>query len=117
MTDFHEPSAIVWQQARQECSGSSWKRWAFHGFNVADKAITHRVTTRGEAVEANPVWKPVFGKRVSALEAGAMSALSSLGYEVAFQSLRHDCRQLAWFQGASLVVQGGVVAANLRFVF
>lgn len=116
MTDFQEPPAIVWH-SEERCPGSGWKRWAYHGLNIADKAITHRVTTRGRAVEANPVWTPMFGRRISALEAGAMTAVSSLGYELAFRALRKDCRSLSYFQGAALIFQGGVVGANLRFVF
>lgn len=96
---------------------SDWKRIAYHGFNVADKAITHRVTQSDNIREANPLWKAAFGKRISLGEAAAMTLISSAGYELVLHGLKGRCRATQRFQSISLVLQGGVVAANLRFVF
>lgn len=96
---------------------SDWQRFAYHGLNVADKALTHHLTASDDVQEANPLWKAAFGKRISLKEAAAMTLISSAGYELVLHGVRRDCRATRIFQGLSLVVQGGVVAANLRFVF
>lgn len=91
---------------------------AFQVLNAADAATTCHAVNSGQAIEGNPLISGILGKRP---KCGGLlaykAATGALHWALASEINKHDPEAAKWFQVVSIVVQGGVVAANLRFVF
>ncbi len=87
---------------------------AFQALNAADAAQTCHIVGTGRGVELNPILgrHPKCGE-VIAFKAG----VGVLHYLLADYLRDRDPRAARLFQIATIAVQGGVVAANLRFTF
>ncbi len=91
---------------------------AFQVLNAADAATTCHAVNSGQAVEGNPLISGVLGKRPSCGSLVAFKAATgALHWLIASEINKRDPNGAKWFQIVSIGVQGGVVAANLRFVF
>ena len=89
------------------------EEYAFQALNAADAAETYSCLHRGTCVELNPL----FGRHPSdAALLGGKAALGVSHFLVA-HLLRNSPKAERAFETVSIVVQGGVVAANLRLVF
>lgn len=86
--------------------------------NVVDTVQTCYIVESGRGTEANPILRYTLGKRPKCVELAlakiTFGALHFLLYEVLSD---RDIRDAERFENISLIVQGGVVAANMRFVF
>lgn len=87
---------------------------AFQALNAIDAVQTCHTVGSGRAVEANPLLgrNPSCGKVI-----GFKVASGVLHYVIADHLRDRDPGAAKVFQIVSLVLQGGVVAANMRFVF
>lgn len=86
---------------------------AFQALNAIDVAQTCDGVARG-LTEANPL----FGKHPSCGKVIGIKVVAGIiHYLVADHMNRRNPHDAKVFQTVSLVVQGGVVAANLRFAF
>lgn len=84
---------------------------AFQALNAADAVETCHIVGSGRGVELNPL----LGKHPSCGKIVAFKAASgALHYLIAKALPERDAKT---FQVITLVIQGGVVAANLRLVF
>ena len=91
---------------------------AFQVLNAADAATTCHAVSSGQAIEGNPLVSAVIGKRPSCgAVIGFKAATGALHWLIASELNKRDPNGAKWFQIVSIGVQGGVVAANLRFVF
>lgn len=91
---------------------------AFQVLNAADAATTCHAVNSGQAIEGNPLISGILGKWPKCGELIAFKAATgALHWALASEINKHDPEAAKWFQVVSIVVQGGVVAANLRFVF
>lgn len=91
---------------------------AFQVLNAADAATTCHAVNSGQAVEGNPLIAGILGKRPKCGELIAFKAATgALHWLVAHEINKRDPKAAKVFQIVSIGIQGGVVAANLRFVF
>lgn len=91
---------------------------AYQALNIVDAAETCRFVSTGRAVEGNPVIVGLFGKRPNCGELVAFKiGFGALHWFVADRFNKHDPKAAKVFQIVSIGIQGGVVAANMRFVF
>lgn len=90
---------------------------AYQVLNAADAAQTCHVVGRGGS-EANPLVSAFIGKTPSCGKViGFKVASGILHYLVADHFRDRDPAGAKFFQIGTIVIQGGVVAANMRFVF
>jgi len=91
---------------------------AFQVLNMADAATTCHAVNSGQAIEGNPLIAGILGKRPKCGELIAFKAAAgALHWVIAAEINKTDPKLAKWLQIASIGIQGGVVAANLRFVF
>ncbi len=91
---------------------------AFQVLNAADAATTCHAVNSGQAIEGNPLISGILGKRPKCGELIAFKAATgALHWVLASEINKTDPKLAKGFQIVSIGVQGGVVAANLRFVF
>ena len=91
---------------------------AYQVLNAADAATTCHAVSSGQAIEGNPMVSAVIGKHPSCgAVIGFKAATGALHWLIASEINKRDPNGAKWFQIVSIGVQGGVVAANLRFVF
>ena len=92
---------------------------AYQVLGAVDAAQTCTFIRTGRAVEANPIAVAVFGSDQPSC--GQVIAFELVGgalhWVIASEINKRDPEAAKWFQIATIVVQGSVVAANLRFVF
>ena len=102
------PLALIAAPASAEVNAFSKREIAYQVLGAVDAAQTCTFIRTGRAVEANPIAVAVFG-----------SDQPSCGQVIAFKLVGGALHWVIakWFQIVSIGVQGGVVAANLRFVF
>lgn len=87
---------------------------AWQAANAADFATTEYCLRRDTCHEANPI----LGKHPSTGELAAFKIGSGAAhYLIAREIARHDAGAAHVFEVVTLIVQGGIVGANLRFVF
>lgn len=85
---------------------------------AADAATTCHAVNSGQAIEGNPLVSAVIGKRPSCGGVIAFKAATGvLHWLIAREINKRDPNGAKVFQVVSIGVQGGVVVANLRFVF
>jgi 16S rRNA C1402 N4-methylase RsmH len=90
---------------------------AFQVLNAADAAQTCHIIGRGGS-EANPIARAIIGKRPSCGSIIGFKVVSGLvHYVIADFARDRDPEAAKLFQTITLVIQGGAVAANMRFVF
>ena len=93
-----------------------WERReaAYQVFNAVDAVQTCHIVGSGKGYELNPLLgkHPSCGKVI-----GVKIAAGVVHYVIADHLRDRDPNVAKWFQIMSLVVQGGVVAANMRLVF
>ena len=91
---------------------------AYQVLNAADAAQTCYAVSTGRGVEGNPLARAVIGQRPSCASIFAFKAANGLLHYVLADAIRdRDPGAAKVFQIVSIVVQGGVVAANMRVVF
>jgi len=91
---------------------------AFQVLNAADAAQTCYIVSSGRGVEANPIARAVLGKRPSCASIFGFKAASGAVHYVIADFIRdRDPEAAKVFQVLTIVIQGGVVAANMRLVF
>lgn len=109
-------SACVAQPAYAD--GFKDREIAFQVLNAADAATTCHAVGSGQAIEGNPLAAAIIGKRPSCGSVIAFKAANgALHWLIASELNKRDPKLAKTVQIVSIVVQGGVVAANLRFVF
>ena len=87
---------------------------AFQVLNAADAAQTCDFLRRGTAHELNPL----YGKHPSCAKVVAFKAIGGgIHYALVSKINETDPELAKWVQIITIAVQGGVVAANLRFAF
>lgn len=93
--------------------GFSNREIAYQVLNAADAAQTCHLVARGH-IEGNPFLgrKPSCGKVIGLKIAGGL-----IHYAIADHLRDRDPKAAKVFQIVSLVIQGGIVGANMRFVF
>jgi len=90
---------------------------AWQVLNAADAAQTCHIVSRGGS-EANPLARAIIGRTPSCgTTVGFKLASGVLHYVIADHLRDRDPKAAKVFQIVTLVVQGGVAAANMRFVF
>lgn len=91
---------------------------ALQALNVVDTVQTCHFLSTGRAVEGNPVITGILGKHPKCGELVAFKiGFGALHWFVADRINRSDPKAAKVFQIVSIGIQGGVVAANMRFVF
>lgn len=91
---------------------------AFQVLNAADAAQTCHIVSTGRGVEANPIARAVIGRKPSCATIFGFKAASGVAHYAIADFLRdRDPQAAKVFQIMTIVIQGGVVAANMRFVF
>lgn len=91
---------------------------AYQVLNAADAATTCQAISSGKAVEANPFTRAVLGKTPSCSAViGFKIGTGALHWLIASEINKRNPKAAKIFQLVSIGVQGGVVAANMRFVF
>ena len=97
----------TWEEVRH------WEL-AYQALNIVDTAQTLDFLDRGVAHEANPL----IGRNPKPLKLIAIKALGGAAHYLLVREVyRHDPKTAKWVAIASVALQGGVVAANLRFTF
>lgn len=87
---------------------------AYQALNVADFITTEDCLQRGTCHEANPL----LGSHPSTARLAAFKLAVGAGHYVLMRQIYHsNPRAARTFEIVSIVMQGGVVGANLRFVF
>lgn len=91
---------------------------AFQALNIADAAETCYIVNSGKGHEANPLITSVLGKHPNcAALVGFKVGFGALHWFIADRINRSDSAAGKAFQITSIVIQGGVVGLNPRFVF
>lgn len=87
---------------------------AYQVLNAADAAQTCHVVGSGRGVEGNPLLgrNPSCGKVIGFKIAGGV-----LHYVLADHFRDRDPKAAKVFQIVTLVIQGGIIGANMRFIF
>lgn len=113
------PLALIATPAHAEVDAFTKREIAYQVLGAVDAVETCTFVASGRAVEKNPLLvnlagtnKPPCAKTV-AFKIGA----GALHWLIASEINKRDPEAAKWFQIMSIVAQGGVVAANLRFVF
>lgn len=98
--------------------GFTEREVAFQVLNAMDGAQTCHAVSSGRGVEGNPMARLIIGRTPSCGKVIGLKVASGLIHYLVADHLRdRDPHAAKVFQVMSLVVQGGVVAANMRFVF
>ena len=113
------PLALIAAPASAEVNAFSKREIAYQVLGAVDAAQTCTFIRTGRAAEANPIAIAVFGSDQPSC--GQVIAFKLVGgalhWVIASEINKRDPKAAKWFQIATIVVQGSVVAANLRFVF
>ena len=113
------PLALITTPAHAEVNAFTKREIAYQVLGAVDAAQTCTFIRTGRAVEANPIAVAVFGSDQPSC--GQVIAFKLVGgalhWVIASEINKRDPEAAKWFQIATIAVQGGVVAANLRFVF
>jgi hypothetical protein len=87
---------------------------AFQALNAADAAQTCDFLARGRAYEMNPI----LGRHPSCPKVIAFKIAGGAVHYVLMRAIfKNDPRAARWAEIVTIAIQGGVVAANLRFTF
>ena len=93
-----------------------WQQWEtrYQVLSAVDAVQTCDFVARGRAIEINPILgrHPSCGSVI-----GFKIGTGIIHYLLVHEVAKHDPNAAKWVAIASVVFQGGVVAANLRFVF
>lgn len=113
------PLAMLPSPASAEVNAFTKREIAYQVLGAVDAAQTCTFIRTGRAVEANPIAVAVFGSDQPSCGQviGFKLVGGALHWVIASEINKRDPEAAKWFQIATIVVQGGVVAANLRFVF
>lgn len=91
---------------------------AYHVLGAMDAATTCHAISSGQAVEGNPAAAALIGRRPSCGKVIAFKLAGSVVHHfIATKFFDQSVEKARQFQIVSLVIQGAVVGANMRFVF
>ena len=107
-------SAALFIATPARADGFTQREIAFQALNLADAAQTISCVNRSVCREANPIFgaNPSAGKVI-----GIKAGFGAVHYVLARFLNDRNPRAAKIFQIATIAIQGGVVAANLRFTF
>jgi len=100
------------------CEGLEKLQLTRYAIHAADAATTIYVIEKKNGREGNPLAKLFIGKHLSPGEVIAFKAVhAGIQTAIACKIYETDPKAARLFERINIVITGGVVAANLRFVF